>query len=162
LRPASGTQAKLRAYAGAQTGFPRQFRARRSDQSPSVTLRIGGRGVSAAISSGYYPLLFGSTSLKLDCRCRLILSQALINHLPQETIVGPGEEGHFHDKLRPDPMDPLQFKRATKAASPTAYRARRPCGCRALQYSSHRGVRDCALAVGTAAQKAMSAPQVRG
>src|ERR1700730_12467016 len=34
----------------------------------------------------------------------LVLAQTLIDHLPQQVVVGPGEIFHLGDQLGPDPM----------------------------------------------------------
>jgi hypothetical protein len=35
---------------------------------------------------------------------RLVLAQTLVDHLPQQVVVGPGEILHFGDQLGPHPM----------------------------------------------------------
>jgi len=47
---------------------------------------------------------------------RLILAQSLINDLPQQSVVGPGEESHFGHKFGPQPVDARQDERRAKAA----------------------------------------------
>lgn len=48
--------------------------------------------------------------------CRLVLAQALIDHLAQKVVVGPGEIFDFGDELGPHPMHAAQDQRRFEAA----------------------------------------------
>jgi hypothetical protein len=48
---------------------------------------------------------------------RLVFALTLIDDLPLEIIVGPGEELNLGDELRPYLMHPAQHQRRTEAAA---------------------------------------------
>jgi hypothetical protein len=45
-------------------------------------------------------------SLAPNLDCGLVVSYALIRHLPKQTFIRPGEERDLDDQLRPHPMNP--------------------------------------------------------
>src|SRR5947207_10156445 len=61
------------------------------------------RGCSSA-STPRRRLWFGMRRGTADLGGRLVLAQPLIDNLPQQIVVGPGEKLHLGDELGPHPM----------------------------------------------------------
>jgi hypothetical protein len=69
-----------------------------------------------------------------DLGRRLVLAQALIDHLAQQIVVVPGEILHFGDQLGPHPMHAAENERRAEAAGARRrYLQRRFIGSKRLQ-----------------------------
>jgi hypothetical protein len=112
-----------RARRASEDEVARRQRQQSTDNASFIPAKI--MNISKLVQGLTYPAEMGGcgSECQLSVRMRhraahldgrLVVTQALINDLTQEVVVGPGQEFDFGDKLGPHPMHAAEHERRSK------------------------------------------------